>query len=64
MKLTDAEASFLLESAQVSMMEMATTSPAMKEILKQRLGPAVRQVREAREDGSKGGGVGAPPDQA
>ena len=50
-KLTDAEANFLVESAQLHMLQMATTSPAMKEILKQRLAPTIKQVREARNKG-------------
>ena len=64
MNLTDKEANFLLESAQVTMFQMATTSPAMKEIMHQRLDKAVREVRQARgEMGSEGGsGIGAPPE--
>lgn len=62
MNLSDKEASFLLESAQVTMFQMATTSPAMKEVMRQRLDTAVRQVRAARDAGSDGGGVGAPPE--
>lgn len=61
MNLSDREANFLLESAQVTMFQMATTSPAMKEIMRQRLDTTVREVREARSD-SEPSGIGAPPE--
>ena len=61
MRLTDAEANYLLETAQINIMQMAMTSPAMKEVVRQRLEPAVRQVREARKSPDSSAKVGAPP---
>lgn len=66
MELTDSEANFLLETAHINLMEMAISSPAMKEILRQRTDTSLRQVREARrarmaEGAGQEGGVGAPP---
>lgn len=63
MNLTDKETNFLLEKAQVTMMSMATTSPAMQELVRGQLAPTLRKVRDAR--GATGGTdkpVGGPPD--
>jgi hypothetical protein len=63
MNLTDKETQFLLDKAQVTMMSMASTSPAMQEILRAQLAPTLRKVRDAR--GATSGTdkpVGAPPD--
>jgi len=70
LNLSDREADFLLSKAQTTMMNMATTSPAMQELLRSQLQPTLRTVREARSrrtgddtggGGGGGGTVGPPP---
>jgi hypothetical protein len=61
MMLTDTEAEFLLEKAQITMMGLATTSPAMQEILRGQLAPTLRAVRAAREQRPDDNPVGPPP---
>lgn len=66
MNLSDKETQYLLGRAQLSFMQMASTSPAMRELMQSRLQPAIRDVRQARtergeESGSGSSGVGAPP---
>ena len=66
MALSDREATYMLEAAQVTMFQMATTSSAMKEIMRSRLDQTLRDVRAARSSGGtvggQSGGPGAPPD--
>ena len=61
MNLSDKETSFLLDKAQVTMMSMASTSPAMQELLRGQLTPTLRKVRDARgQTGGTDKPVGAP----
>jgi len=46
--LSEKETTYLLEKAQLTMLSMASTSPAMQELLRQQLAPTLRNVRDAR----------------
>ncbi len=73
MNLSEKETAYLLDAAKSTMYNMALTSPAMQDLLRQRLSPVVRGIREVRgvkSDGdggtgsggtSSGGAIGAPP---
>lgn len=66
MSLSQREVDYLLDQAQFTFFNMATSSPAMQEIVRARLEPTVRAVREARESSDRsegGGGIGAPPNR-
>jgi hypothetical protein len=61
MNLTDQETAFLLDKAQVTLITMAATSPALQEIVRGQLAPTLRNVRDARKaPDAPAGGVGAP----
>jgi hypothetical protein len=57
MNLSEKETTFLLEKAQVTMMSLATSSPAMQELLRGQLAPTLRRVRDVR---GSSGGTGKP----
>ncbi len=60
LNLSEKETTFMLEKAQLTMLSMASTSPAMQELLRGQLAPTLRNVRSARDAGGVGKPVGAP----
>lgn len=71
MALTPKETLYLLDKAQLTFYQLATTSTEMQSIMRQRLSPTLKGVREARKvrdtggggtTSTSGGGLGEPPE--
>jgi hypothetical protein len=61
MNLSDKEVSYLTQKAQLEMYRGTLTSSDIRDALRTRMEPAVREVRAVRSAGGGGaGGVGAP----
>ena len=65
MNLSEKEVAYMLDAAEITLLNHTMASGDMKTLVQERLSPTLRAVRAARDAGSKGGGgkggVGAPP---
>jgi hypothetical protein len=60
MALSPRETLYLLDKAQLTFYQLATTSTEMQSIMRQRLSPTLKGVREARKVREVGGGTQQP----